>query len=176
MYGNDYTRASKGLKYIFIGEILAILSLIPLIGGILAIVGLVLQLVGMYTAGEVHRGFKTAFTVTIINLVLSFVSAFVPFMSILTTILGLVEVYLVCQAAADLLREKGDEFQADKGLRVWKMYLVCTVITVVCMVLALIPLLGLIAAVVAVIASIVLLVAGILYIIFLYRAQESLNS
>ena len=43
----DYTAAGRGLNKIFVGEILAILSFIPLLGGILALVGLILILAGL---------------------------------------------------------------------------------------------------------------------------------
>lgn len=172
----QYEAAGKGLKKVFIGEVLCLLSFIPVVGAVLSVVGLVLTLVGLHSAGSTHPGFKTAFTVSIISLILGVIAIFASFLNIVTTILSLVEVYLVCNAAGELLREKGDAYQADKGVRVWKMYMVCTVVTVVCLLLSLIPVLGIIAAVVALIASIVLVVAGILYLIFLYRAQESLMS
>ena len=171
----QYALAGRGLKNVFIGQILCILSFFPFVGPILAIIGLVLNLVGLNTASQAHPGYKTAFTVAIVSIVVSILSIFLSFLSIVTTILGLVMVYYICTTSAELLGAKGDAYQAAKGLSVWKLYLGCTVVTVVCLLLAFIPIINIFAAIVSVIAAIVLLVAGILYVIFLYKAQESLQ-
>lgn len=56
----DYMLAGKGLNRMFIGEILCILALIPLIGVILALAGFIVMLVGLYTAGKADDGYRTA--------------------------------------------------------------------------------------------------------------------
>ena len=58
----DYSMAGKGLNRMFIGEILYILAIIPLIGGILALAGYIVMLVGLYTAGKADDGYRTAFS------------------------------------------------------------------------------------------------------------------
>ena len=173
----QYRVAGKGLFYVFIGQILNLFALIPVLGSILSVVGLVLMLVGLHSAGQCHPGYKTAFTVSIISLVVSVINIFaLGLLSIVTAILGLVAFYYICTTTAELLSSKGDSQLAEKGLKLWKMYMTCTIVTVVCLILAFIPILGILAARVAVIAGIVLIVAGILYIIFLYKAQASLQS
>lgn len=173
----QYRLAGKGLFLVFVGQILNIFALIPIVGAILSVVGLVLTLVGLHSAGQYHPGYKTAFTVSIVSLVISVINIFaVGLLGIVTAILSLVIVYYICTATAELLSSKGDGMLAEKGLKIWKMYKNCTIVTVVCLILAFVPILGIIAAIVAFIAAIVLIVAGILYIIFLYKAQASLQS
>ncbi len=188
MYEN-YAIAGSGMKKMFTAEVVAIASvvilLIPILGWIVGLVGMivgfVLSLTGLYAAGPAHANFKNAFTITIANIVVSIIKGFMGEDSFLGAILGAVSValgflvvYFVCTAAAELLNEKGDAYQADRGTLIWKMYFVCAVIAIVCSVLAVIPIIGALAAVVALIASIVELVASILYMIFLYKASQSL--
>ena len=171
----QYTLAGQGLKKVFIGQILCIFALIPIVGAILAVIGYVFHMLGLNTASKTHPGFKTAFTVAIASLVVAILSIFLPFLSVVTTILGLVECYYICTTSSEMLSSKGDATLAATGLSVWKMYMICIIVVVVCTILAFVPILGILAAIVLVIASIVLIVAGIRNIIFIYKAQESLQ-
>ena len=67
---ND-TIAGSGLEKMFYGQILSILVIIPLVGWIAAIVGIVLFLVGLHEAAGADEGYRTAFYVEIGILVLS---------------------------------------------------------------------------------------------------------
>ena len=151
---DTYRTAGKGLFFVFLGQILCLFSMIPILGAILSIVGLVLHLVGLNTAKPAHPGFQTAFTIAIVSVVVAVISIFLAPLSIVNTVLCLVELYYICNATCALLADKGDHFQSEKGQKIWKLYLRCTIITIVCMVLALIPILGIVALVVAVIAAI----------------------
>ena len=166
----DYSLAGRGLNYMFIGEILCILVMFPLIGTIAVLVGFVMMLVGLHTAGKADDGYRTAFFLTIVNLILSLI----PFLGFVSSIFSIVVTYLVCTTTARLLTEKGDLAAASRGLLVWKLYLVCMVVSVASGILAVIPgLLGL-AAAVSLLNWLAYLVGGILYIVFLYRASNSL--
>ena len=57
---ND-TIAGSGLEKMFYGQILSILVIIPLVGWIAAIVGIVLFLVGLHEAAGAYEGYRTAF-------------------------------------------------------------------------------------------------------------------
>lgn len=172
---NDYTTAGRGLNKMFYGQILCILGFLPLVGWIAAIVGLILFLVGLNEAGRADAGYRTAFLVTIANLVVSLLSGVLGILSIVSDILAIAAVYLVCITTANLLFSKGDPATAGRGLFVWKLYAACMVVEIICAALALIPLINLLAWVVLVITAIMSLVGGILYLMFLYRASKSLQ-
>jgi len=74
----NYQNAGAGLKKMFIASlgavictVLMIIPLINIIAAIAAIVFAVLSIVGLYGAGKDIEGCKTAFIITIINLVVS---------------------------------------------------------------------------------------------------------
>lgn len=171
----DYTAAGRGLNKIFVGEILAILSFIPLLGGILALVGLILILVGLNEAAQAAEGYRTAFWLGIASIVAAVLSLFVPGVGLVGDILSFIIVYLVCTTTANILDENGDPATAAKGRFVWKLYIVCTIIMVICGVLALIPGVVILAGLVLIPTVIASLVAGIQYLIFLYRASTFLS-
>lgn len=166
----DYSMAGKGLNRMFIGEILCILALIPLIGGILALVGFIIMLVGLYTAGKADEGYRTAFFLTIANLILGLI----PFLGFVGTILSIITTYLVCTTTARLLTARGDTATAARGLFVWKLYAACLVVSLVCALLLFVPLINVAAILMEVVVGIASLVGGILYLMFLYRASDSL--
>lgn len=187
MDSSNYAVAGRGLRTMFIGEIVMLISgfliLIPFVGIIGMIAGFVLEIMGLNTAGPVRESYRTALYVTIANAVVSLLGALTGGEGLLSgllsaagTLLSLYVVYVVCTVSSQLLGEKGDVVQAKRGNDIWKVYAACTVIGIVCQVLAVIPLVNLLAAVVSVVAAIVLFVAGILYLIFLYNASASLQS
>lgn len=128
---ND-TIAGSGLEKMFYGQILSILVIIPLVGWIAAIVGIVLFLVGLHEAAGADEGYRTAFYVEIGILVLSVLAVFIGVLSIVTSILSLVVIYLVCTTTAGLLEVKGDLGTAARGRFAWKFYGGCTALVVVC--------------------------------------------
>lgn len=169
-----YGTIGDGLMLVFVGEILCIFSFLPLLGVVLAIAGLIVQLVGLHKAGGAEEGYRAAFTMSVVSMVVSLVGAVVPFIGIISSILEMAVMYLVCNTTADLLDHCDGEL-ARRGRTVWKIYLICTVIIVVCGVLALIPLVNILAGVVSLVTGIVSIVGGVLYLIFLYRASDCLR-
>lgn len=200
----NFLIAGNGMRKMFVAQIISLVAagavllvaLLALVAGgmgsagLIVIVGLaafvaiivsaIMSLMGLYSAGPAHANFKTAFTVTIINIVVNIIGSFFKegllagLFDVANVVLGFLVVYFVCTAASELLTQKGDDYQADRGTLIWKMYFVCTAIAVVCSILAVIPIIGALAAIVSVISSIVELVASILYLVFLYKASESL--
>lgn len=189
MYEN-YKVAGNGMQRMFQGEMIAVIALvvmiIPVLGWIIGPIGIlvggILSLVGLHSAVPAHPNFSNAFNFMIANVVLSFLSGFAgdgalgTLLSLAGSVLGFLVTYFVCIAAAELLSDKGDNEQAERGQFIWKLYLGCAVVAVVCGILAMIPVIGALAAIVLVIAAIVELVASILYLIFLYKASQSLLS
>ncbi len=176
----SYPKAASGLKLLFIAEILAIiaavLTLIPVVGPILSAVAQVLILVGLYQASGDDEGYKTAFIITIVNLVVSVVSifaggVFATILSIVTTILNLAVVYFVVNTTGNLAHSLGKDELAARGEKVWKLYLICAVASIVISLLSFIPIL---AAALEIVLAIVQLIAYILYLIFLNKASQAL--
>ena len=167
---------SKALMWIFIAQILVLVGgLLPIV----AIVGYVLNLVALYAAGKLDEGYKTAFILTIVNTVLSVVASFAgdglgSIVSIASSVVNLCTLYYVVMTTVKQLEAAGHSDVAAKGVTVWKLNLICTIVAVVLSVLLLIPVIQVIAAVLAIVVGIVSLVAGILYLIFLYKSSKVL--
>ena len=168
---------SKALKWIFIAQILTILAVIPVVGAILAIIGFVMNLLALYGASKLEQGYHTAFILSIVGIVVSIISAFAKgfvgtLVGIVSTVVSLGIIYFVIMTTNGLLKGNGDGEIAQKGEKVWKLNLICTVVSVVLSVVALIAP-GL-AAVLAVIVAIVEIVAYILYLVYLNKSYKAL--
>ncbi len=174
--------AAKGLKWMFIAEILAIVS-IPLvfilIGGLTALAATVLNLVGLYTATHDDAGYFPALYAEIASLVISVLSnAFhngilTAVLSVVAEVLGLFIVYQVITTTLNLLGSRNGTLE-QRGNTVIKVYFGCTVISVVCAVLAIIPILNIIALAVGAVSEIVMVVGYVFYLMFLYGASKAL--
>jgi len=171
---------SQALKWLFIAEILMIVgAFIPLIGAILIIVGFVMNLVALHKASKLDDGYHTAFVLSIAGIVVSIISTFAggildSILSILTTVISLGILYYVVMTTVKHLEAEGSDDVAARGVTVWKLNMICTVVSVILSVLALIPVIQILAALLAVIVTIVEVVAGILYLIFLYKSYNAL--
>lgn len=167
---------SKALKWVFIAGILSLLSFIPLVGVILALIGFILNLVALHGASKLESGYHTAFVLTIVGVVVSVLALFSKgifesIVSIVGTVVSLGILYFVITTTCKLLEAKGANGIAEKGVKVWKINLICTIAAVVLMLLAFVPVL---ASVLAVVVAIVEIVATILYLIFLYKSYNAL--
>ncbi len=177
--------AGHGLYMVFWGTIVGIvggvLSVIPLIGALVAVAGVVMELYGLYLMAQAADSYRTAFYCAIINLAVSAVSVFVngTLISIVGDLVNLLLLYCVCTTTAGILEGLGGaeaRAAAERGLLVWKINLACVIISVVSSVLIYVPVLGVLAGIAAVIMLVVSLVGGILYLIFLYKSQAILQA
>ena len=161
---------SKALKWIFIA---AILNLFPIV----SIVGFMLNLVALYAAGKLEKGYNTAFMLSIAGIVVSVIDAFAgkgvfgALVSIVSTVIGLGVLYFVVSTTNGLLNTSGANEVAAKGEKVWKINLICVVASVVLSLLAFIPVL---AGLLAVVVFIVEVVGAILYLVYLYNSSKAL--
>ena len=115
----SYSNAAGGIKLLFIAEIVAIigavLALVPFVGAILSIVSLILILVGLNKASADDEGYRNAFIISIINLVVGIVSLFVgnavfaTILNIASTILNLAMVYYVVNTTSNLAHSMGND-------------------------------------------------------------------
>lgn len=187
----NYENTGSGLKKMFIAEVGAIacmvVMIIPIIGwiigGIGAIVFAVISLVGLAAVGKDIEGCKQAFTLTIVNIVISILaSAFskVALLAVLFTIaedvVNFLIVYQVCTSVGTVLKGKNYADIAEKGETVWKINLVCYAVSIVITILAKIPLLSILAGIVGVIVVIAQIVASVLYMIFLNKSYQAFGA
>lgn len=204
----NYPNAAAGLKLLFYAEILTIiaavvavisglgavvavlldsagvaglLAVLVVVAGIAAIVALVLNLVGLNKASADDQGYRTAFLITIANLVIGVVSmfvgsesAFAAILDLVSTVLGIAVVYYVITVTSSLTQTIGNDELPGKGQTAWKVYLVGSVLVVAATVLGWIPALSGLANAVSVGGSIVQLVGYILYLIFLNGSYKAL--
>ncbi len=95
-------------------------------------------------------------------------------LTIVSTIIDFLVVYLVCNTTAGYLSGRSPELVSRAGL-IWRIYLICMIIILACSVLTLIPFINLLAGLIIIITGLVQIVASILYIIFLYQSQKALS-
>ena len=97
---------AEGLKNLFWGEIIAICAVIPLLGTIAGIVGMVLSILGFVKLSRVSSLYQMAFAFEVSNLVVSCINAVVDggflgsALQIASSLLGLAVVYYVCKGTA----------------------------------------------------------------------------
>lgn len=185
-----YQNAGSGLKKMFIAEVgaiictvLMIIPIVNLIAAIGAIVFMVISLVGLYGAGQEIEGCKTAFMVTIINMVVSVLESFLGNIAVLGTIISIAQsvlsflvIYYVCTSVAEVMNKIGQAEVAQKGETVWKINMVCYIVNIAVAILSLIPVLNILAGIASVVIAIVSVVAMILYMIFLNKSYQALGA
>ena len=158
---------SKALKWLFIA---AILNIFPIAN----IVGFVLNLVALYAAGKLEKGYNTAFTLSIAGIIVNVISAFAgngvfgTLVDIVSLVVSLGVLYFVINTTNGLLN---DNELIAKGEKIWKINLICTVIVVV---LSLMAFISVLAGILAIVIAIVEIVATILYLIYLYKSSQAL--
>ena len=188
MYG--YENAASGLKKMFTaqvgGIICVVLMMIPFIG-VISLIGVfvfgIMSLIGLNSAGKDIEGCKTAFTLTIVQMVVSVIGnlagtgVFATVFSVVNDILALLIVRAVCLSVAEVMESLNRQDVADTGRSVWKINLGCYVVDIVLTILAVIPVLGTVLAVAGSVITVILsLVAGIMYIMFLSKSYKALEN
>lgn len=142
---------SKALKWLFIAQLLSIVALLPLVYNLRSLLGAaagLLTLVALVRAVREESGYRAALVLCVANLVLGALSSvllrwFIYFLirmlgtwavqivgalsallSIAGMVLGLLILRQVCLTTAGLV---DDPNLATRGIRVWRVNLVCTV-------------------------------------------------
>lgn len=183
MYGS-YPNAAKGLKLLFVAQILVLIGVpltLVLIGPLFMIVGFVLEPVALFRASSDDPGYRTALYASVANLVLGVIVSWLldsgSFLysaaNLLSTLLSLLIVYLVCTTSCRLLAGL-DSAVAARGGTVVKIYVLCTAVNLVCSVLALIPLVNVVASLLSLVANIAQIVGYVMYLTFLYSGSRAL--
>ena len=171
-----YPNATHGLERVYQSQVIAlvaaVLMIIPVINilaAIALIVSLVLYMIGINEAGKDDESYKTAFTLIIVQLVISVLNSLIGgvIFDLVNEALALAVLYFVCITTNKLLKNIGADGRiTDRGVEV------------VCTLLALIPSasLQLLAAVVTLVTAIAQIVGSILYILYLRDATTALKS
>lgn len=189
----DNLLAGKGLKLLFVSQILSVISNFMaegVLSGVVELASVIVALVGLNIAAPVHPYFRSAFRLNIALIVLYVVTMVLTArpnvglsigqivlmlaLAISAVVLGLGNVYLICTAAGALLTANGYAALAAKGATVWKIVLICSVTIIICVLLLVVPFIQIIAAILAVGTTIAMLVGAILYMVFLYNAYHAL--
>ena len=195
-----YPNAATGLKTLYqarlVGLISIVLVIVPIVQ-VLAVAAMLiagfLALVGLAQCRKDDNGYRTAFNMVIAglvtNLAASIVSAYAGaegfagicgnILSIATDVLSLASLYFVCITTNRLLKEvAAAENLIDRGIVVWKLNVVCTVILLVCYLLRMIPgnIAVIIAGYLAIFAVIAQIIGTVLYILYLRNAYRALEA
>lgn len=177
---NTRKTAGKGLYYIFIGQIISLFTVIPLLGIFAALAGSIMTLYGFYTISKATAEYQTAFILTIANLAASMAGNVIgggiltELLKIIGSLLSFAVIYFVCTSTANLLQGIDPNLVNRAGL-IWKLCGICTMIMVICGLLIFIPIINLIAGLVTILTAFVQLAASILYLIFLWGSQKALK-
>ena len=195
-----YPHAAAGLKTVYqarlVGLISIVLVIVPIVQ-VLAVAAMLiagfLALVGLARCRKDDKGYRIAFNMIIASLVTdlstNLVSAYAGtegfagicgnILSIATDVLSLASLYFVCITTNRLLKETAAaENLIDRGIVVWKLNVVCTVILLVCYLLQMIPgnIAAIIAGYLAIFALIAQIVGNVLYILYLHNAYRALEA
>ena len=144
-------RISGGLNLIYIGSLIAIVSmvcaavvfLVPLLALMLVFVGFVggvVSLAGLVMLRNEHGDYMNALVACVLGIVFGLLSGgddtFATFMNLGRTICTLLQVYFVVRGTNSFLRERGCLTEVSMGDRAWKWQLISAVVGVAVGVLA----------------------------------------
>lgn len=185
MIYSNYEIAGNGLKLMFWGQILTLITVLValinvFIGVLCLLAGGVMALVGLFKAGPAHPNYHNAVMMTVVSMVVGvlrniFADNFLGgILTIAASVVSFLVTYYVCTASGELLEAKGDMEQANRAALIWKLFGGCTAVGVVCTLVVWIPVLNVLAVLASAVAGIVSLIAAILFLIFLYKAHQSL--
>lgn len=199
---------SRALKWLFIAQLLSIVALLPLVYNLRSLLGAaagLLTLAALVRAAREESGYRAALVLCVANLVLGalssvllrwfiyflirilgtwavqIVGAFSALLSIAGMVLGLLILRQICLTTAGLVDDPG---LAARGIRAWRVNLVCTVavLLLTAAVSALLrigldmeKLLGLSTAV-TLLSAVAQLAARVLYLHFLWQSARCLSA
>lgn len=182
----EYPNAGRGLHLMFTARIgtlvcliAAIIPVIGILGVIGAIVFLVLDMVGLYTAGKDLAGCQTAFTLSIAELIANLFKNSSGLMgtvfSLTSDILSLLVIYFVISSVNEALQGIGYDDVARTGHIVWMINLACFIIGIVVSILVWTAVIDVIAGISAFVVLILSLIEGILFLYYLYKSYMALE-
>lgn len=196
---NKYPNAGNGLWKMFIAQlgmlVSPILMIVPFINLLIpfALIGfMVYDLVGLYQVGKDIRECKVAAIMQIVLTVLSIMDNFFNLsqivssgISIASTVINVVTIYLVCSSIAKVMKELNFDSAAKQAMRTWWIYLACGIIEIVIGIVMVITAVGVVmntgltAGIILILETLVMfvvsLISSIFYVIFLKNSAEHLG-
>lgn len=179
--------AKSGLKKMFIAQVGSIacivLMLVPIVSVIAALatlVFLILSILGLYQAGKDIEGCKTAFMLTIANLVVNVLKSIfgsglaLTILTLAQSVIATMIIYFVCTSVSEVMTKIGSSDVAKTGRTVWMINLGCYAASIVISILSLIPLINVIAGIAGYLVSILSLIGSALYMVFLYKSSSAI--
>lgn len=185
----NYENAGAGIKKMWIASlgslICAVLMIIPVVGilaAIAALVFMVMSMIGLNQAGKDIDGCRTAFMLTIVNIIVSVVGALFQSgaMHVIIQIAGYVisfmVTYLVCTSVGVVMDRVGAADASHSGEIAWKISAVCYGLLILIVIVMMFPVFGILAGLVgAIIALIPSILAAVFYMLFLGKCNRALN-
>lgn len=178
--GNIESKAGSGIYYLFIGQILGLLVFIPFLGILAVPAGFIIALYAIYKLSAISENYKTAFYITIINVIVYVIGLIFnhgiisAMLNMANTILLFLSVFYICNATAGILQGVDQSLVIRAGL-IWKLYGLCMVVTLICSLLSYIPIINILSSIIAFIITIIQLIASIMYLTFLWQSQKVLR-
>ena len=181
----EYGLAGKGLRTMYIGEVVSLCSLVavflvPALGLIGVLIGGIMILMGQNRAGPAHDGYRTAMVLFVVNIVINILkfctgnSPFTDVLDIIGNIISCAETYYICRASSELLSAKGDYELAGRAEEIWKVSVGCYVVSVVCVLVAWIPIVNIAALITIILSAVVSIVVAFMLIDFYNKASKAL--
>lgn len=186
----NLANAGAGLKKMYIASVgalicvvLAFIPVVNILAAVGALVFMVMSMIGLHQTGNDIEGCRTAFTLTIVNIIISVVGAFFHsgIMHIIVVIAGyLISVmvtYLVCKSVGEVMNRIGAMEAARKGETAWKINAVCYVLLTVIAVAQSLPVFGFLTSLIGSLIVLVLsVIASVFYMLFLGQSSHALSA
>ncbi len=189
---------AKGLGLIFLGNILLILAIIPIIGWLISLGGLVLTFIGLGQISRFSESYKKAFVYSMFNIPVVFIASILSLISdaysvanvltggggfdivgfiatlleILSVAMSFAVMYYICVSTAKFV---GNALWKYKSATVYKVYGAIYAIDIFVIAVAVIPFISIIAYPLSLVTFVLNIVGTVLYLVFLYKSKEILS-
>lgn len=186
----NLANAGAGLKKMYMASVgalicvvLAFIPVVNILAAVGALVFMVMSMIGLHQTGNDIEGCRTAFTLTIVNIIISVVGAFFHsgIMHIIVVIAGYLisamVTYLVCNSVGEVMNRIGAMEAARKGETAWKINAVCYVLLTVIAVAQSLPVFGFLTSLIGSLIVLVLsVIASVFYMLFLGQSSHALSA
>ena len=191
-----YPYAAKGIKLLFVSELINIAATIisnfptlEIFGNVILIISLLIAFAGIYIARQDRMtGYTGAMNLTFASIVIAVLQLVIDTNSVnvtnaiiatVSTISIYGSIYFVCTATSKLLRDVNNFSTADLGLKVWHLMKIFLILSIFCCVFMFIAIFNSTLLKILTIGMIVMIVlsviSSIMYLVFLNKSSKSLS-